>query len=177
MGPSYVPHHHLLSLGDCPNAEHAYAFLLADRHGHLHPLVVPLLKCQARKTLRQTIRCPTLSLPPPDGPSILVSVDYFGSQPITPWGNAYIIIFTDRLAAALTCTPRPRSNSPHQAPPPSSSITKSSLGMPRYPPFRQWPPVFLQTLPRPLRAPRHPQDHRQRLPSMHNVVANASIMR
>ena len=56
------------------------------------------LKCQARKTSRQTIRWPTLSLPLPNGPGILVSVDYFGPLPLTPRGNAYILLFTDRFS-------------------------------------------------------------------------------
>ena len=56
------------------------------------------LKCQARKTSRQTIRWPTLCLPQPNGPGILISVDYFGPLPITPRGNTYILLFTDRFS-------------------------------------------------------------------------------
>ena len=56
------------------------------------------LKCQARKTSRQTIRWPTLSFSLPNGPGILVSVDYFGSLPIAPRGNACILLFTDRFS-------------------------------------------------------------------------------
>ena len=56
------------------------------------------LKCQARKTSRQTIRWPTLSLPLPNSPGITVSVDYFGPLPLTPRGNAYILLFTDRFS-------------------------------------------------------------------------------
>ena len=41
------------------------------------------LKCQARKTSRQTIRWPTLSLPLPNSPGITVSVDYFGPLPLS----------------------------------------------------------------------------------------------
>ena len=44
------------------------------------------LKCQVRKTSRQTIRWPTLSIPLPNGPGISVSVDYFGPLPITAQG-------------------------------------------------------------------------------------------
>ena len=55
------------------------------------------VKCQERKTSRQTIRWPALSLPLPNGPGILVSVDYFGPLPLTPWGNAYILLFTDHF--------------------------------------------------------------------------------
>ena len=56
------------------------------------------LKCQARKTSRQTIRRPTLSIPRPNGPGISVSVDYFGPLPITAQGNPYILLFTDRFS-------------------------------------------------------------------------------
>ena len=52
------------------------------------------LKFQASKTSRQTIRSPILSLPLPNGPGILVSVDYFEPLPITTRGNVYILLFT-----------------------------------------------------------------------------------
>ena len=55
-------------------------------------------KCQARKTSRQTISWPIISPPLPNGPGILVSVHYFGPLPITPRGNVYILIFTDRFS-------------------------------------------------------------------------------
>ena len=56
------------------------------------------LKCQARKTTRQTIRWPTLSIPLPNSPGISVSVDYFGPLPITARVNSYILLLTDRLS-------------------------------------------------------------------------------
>ena len=56
------------------------------------------LKCQARKTSRQTVRWPTLTIPLPNGPGISVSVDYFGPLPITARGNSYILLFTDRFS-------------------------------------------------------------------------------
>ena len=56
------------------------------------------LMCQARKTSRQTIRWPILSLPLPNGPGITVSVDYFGPLPLTPRGNVHILLFTDRFS-------------------------------------------------------------------------------
>ncbi len=56
------------------------------------------LTCQARKTSRQTIRWPILSLPLPNGPGIAVSVDYFGPLPLTPRGNVHILLFTDRFS-------------------------------------------------------------------------------
>ena len=34
----------------------------------------------------------------PNGPGILVIVDYFGPLPLTPRGNAHIIVFTDRFS-------------------------------------------------------------------------------
>ena len=56
------------------------------------------LKCQARKSSRQTIRWPTLSIPLPNGPGISVSVDYCGPLPITARGKSYILLFTDRFS-------------------------------------------------------------------------------
>ena len=56
------------------------------------------LKCQARKTSRQTIRRPTLSVPLPNSPGISVSVDYFRTLPTTARGNSYVLIFTDRFS-------------------------------------------------------------------------------
>ena len=56
------------------------------------------LKCKARKTSRQTIRWPTLSIPLPNSPGISVSIDYFGPLPITARGNSYILLFTDRFS-------------------------------------------------------------------------------
>ena len=55
-------------------------------------------KYQACKTSRQTIRWPTLSLRLPNGPGILVSVDYFGPLPSTPRGKSHIPLFTDRFS-------------------------------------------------------------------------------
>ena len=37
-------------------------------------------------------------MPLPNGPGILVSVDYFGPLPTTPRGNSYILLFTDRFS-------------------------------------------------------------------------------
>ena len=53
------------------------------------------LKCQARKTPRPTVRWPVISIP---GPGIAVSVDYFGPLLVTPRGNTYILLFTDRCS-------------------------------------------------------------------------------
>ena len=56
------------------------------------------LKCHARKTSRLTVRWTIISTPLPEGPGIAVSVDYFGTLPVTPRGNTYILLFTDRLS-------------------------------------------------------------------------------
>ena len=56
------------------------------------------LMCQARKTSRQTVRWPVISLALPNGPGVLVSYDYFGPLPLTPSGNRYILLFTDRFS-------------------------------------------------------------------------------
>ena len=56
------------------------------------------LKCQARKTSRQTVCWPVLPIPLPNSPGVSVSVDYFGSLPTTARGNSYIRLFTDRFS-------------------------------------------------------------------------------
>ena len=56
------------------------------------------LQCQARKSSRQTVRWPILSLPLPSGPGVTVNVDYFGPVPVTPRGKSYILLFTDRFS-------------------------------------------------------------------------------
>ena len=56
------------------------------------------LKCQARKTSRQTVRWPILSIPLPNSPGVTASVDHFGPLPITARGNSYIRLFTDRFS-------------------------------------------------------------------------------
>ena len=56
------------------------------------------LKCQARKTSRLTVRWPIISMTLPERSGIAVSVDYFGSLPVTLRGNTYIQLFTDRFS-------------------------------------------------------------------------------
>ena len=56
------------------------------------------LQYQARKSSRQTVRWPILSLPLPSGPGIAISADCFGSLPVTPKGNSYILLFNDRYS-------------------------------------------------------------------------------
>ena len=56
------------------------------------------LKCQARQTGRLTVRWLIITMPLPEGPVIAVSVDYFGPLSVTPQGNTYILLFTDRFS-------------------------------------------------------------------------------
>ena len=37
-------------------------------------------------------------MPLPEGPDVAVSVDYFGSLPVTPRLTIYILLFTDRFS-------------------------------------------------------------------------------
>ena len=63
------------------------------------------LKCQARKTPRQTVRWPTLSLPLPNGPGEVVSCDYFGPLPLTPRGNLHMLAYSDRFSRHIALYP------------------------------------------------------------------------
>ena len=58
------------------------------------------LKCQVRKTPRLTVRWPVISIPLPPGPGIATSVDNVGPLPlpVTPRGNTYIFLVTDRFS-------------------------------------------------------------------------------
>ena len=56
------------------------------------------LQCQARNPSRQTVGWSILFLPLPSGPGVAVSVDYLAPLPVTPRGNSYITLFTDRLS-------------------------------------------------------------------------------
>ena len=56
------------------------------------------LKYQARKTSRQTVSWPVLSIPLPNSPGVAISVDYFGFLPTTARGNSCILLFTDRFS-------------------------------------------------------------------------------
>ena len=56
------------------------------------------VKCQTRKTPRLTIRWPIISMPLPEGPGVAIRVDYFGPLPVTPRGNTYILLITDRFS-------------------------------------------------------------------------------
>ena len=56
------------------------------------------LKCPRWKTPRLTVRWPATTMPLPEGPDVAVSVDYFGPLQVTPRGNNYILLFTDRFS-------------------------------------------------------------------------------
>ena len=56
------------------------------------------LKSQARKTPQMTVRWPIIFMPLPEGPGIAINVDYFGPLPVTPRGNTYISLITDRFS-------------------------------------------------------------------------------
>ena len=56
------------------------------------------LKCQERKTSRQTVWWPTTTMPSPEGSGIAVSVDYFSPLLVMTRGNTCILLFTDRFS-------------------------------------------------------------------------------
>ena len=61
--------HRFLSLGTARTLRNARTFLLVDRYEHLHPAVWlrNCLKYRARKTSRQTVRWPIITMPLPEG--------------------------------------------------------------------------------------------------------------
>ena len=63
------------------------------------------LKGQGRKTSRLTVRRPIISMPLLEGPGIAINVDYFGPLPVTPRGNTYILLFTDRFSRSTDLFP------------------------------------------------------------------------
>ena len=73
----------------------------------------------------------------PEGPGIVVSVDYFGPLPVTPRGNTYILLFTDRFSRradkyAVTAAEFTAEGTTN------IRINQHTLG--------QWPPVLLKAL-------------------------------
>ena len=44
-------------------------------------------------------------MPLPEGPGVAVSVGYFGLLPVTPRGNTYILLFTDRFSRRADMLP------------------------------------------------------------------------
>ena len=55
------------------------------------------LKCQARNTPWLTVRWPTSSMPLPEAPAVAISVNCVGPLLVTPRGNIYILLITDRF--------------------------------------------------------------------------------
>ena len=51
--------------------------------------------CQARKSTRQTVRWPLISLPLPSRPGQMVSFDLLGPLPVTAKGNEYVFLVVD----------------------------------------------------------------------------------
>ena len=94
------------------------------------------LQCQARKSSRQTVRWPILSLPLPSGPGVAVSVDDFGPLLVTPLRNSYILLSRVDSALAQTCTPSLLRNSRLRAPPISWSTSIYLFGVSGQPPLR-----------------------------------------
>lgn len=56
------------------------------------------LKCQARKTSRNTVYWPIYSVPLPSDHGVAVSVEYFRPLLTTPPGNSYNPLFADRFS-------------------------------------------------------------------------------
>ena len=56
------------------------------------------LKRQGRKTPRLIVRWPIISMLLPEGPGVAISVYYIGPLPVTPRGNTYILLITDRFS-------------------------------------------------------------------------------
>ena len=50
------------------------------------------------ETSRLTVRRPILSMPLPEGPGVSISVKYDGHIPLTPQGDTYFFLITDRYS-------------------------------------------------------------------------------
>ena len=80
-------------------------------------------------------------MPLPEGPGISISVDCFGPHLVTPRGNNYILLATDRFSrradmfAVTTAEYTAQSTA-------NILVNKSSLGMPTHYPLEQRPPVL-----------------------------------
>ena len=97
---------------------HAGAVLLVDRYERVHPVVAsPLLEVPSGETPRLTVRWPIISMPPPEGPGIAISVDYIGPLPVKPQGNTYILLITDVSVVGPICSPSLSPRSPLKARP------------------------------------------------------------
>lgn len=82
------------------------------------------LKCQARKPRGMLVRWLTVSIPLPEGPGIVVSVDCLGPLPVTPCGNTNTLLFTDRFRRRAVMFTVAQPSSPLKAP-----LTLSSTGI------------------------------------------------
>ena len=63
------------------------------------------LTFQARKTPWLTVRWPIITMTLPECPGVAVKVGYFGPLPVTPRGNTYILLFTDRFSCRADMFP------------------------------------------------------------------------
>ena len=88
----FSPWHHA-------HTEHAGAVSLLNRHECLHPLVAsPLFEVSSAEN--PAADCPLADHlhALPEGPGVVVSVDFFGPLPVTPRGNTYVMLITDRFS-------------------------------------------------------------------------------
>ena len=102
-------------------------------------------KCRARKTSQLTVRQPIMPMPLPEGPDNAVSIEYVGHLSVTPRGNTYILLFTDRFSRrpdmfAVTAAKFAAGETDGI----SINLRYSPLGMPSQYTPGQWPPRFLK---------------------------------
>ena len=72
---------------------------MLDWHECVHPVVASLLlEVPSTETPRLSVRWPIISMLLSEGPSVVVSVDFFGPLPVTPRGSTYILLFTNRFS-------------------------------------------------------------------------------
>lgn len=72
------------------------------------------LQCQSRKTLRPSVWWPILSITLPPQTGVGISVAFFRPLPLTPRGNAYILLLTDHFSRTHARTLRQMRNSPRK---------------------------------------------------------------
>ena len=86
-------------LGHHAHIGHDGVVILVDRHERVHPVVASaLFKVPSAQNL--TTDCPLANHlhASPGSPGIAISVGYFGPLPVTPGGNTYILLITDRFS-------------------------------------------------------------------------------
>ena len=99
VGSALIPRNHLISRGRFSDTQHAYALLVLDPHGHLHPLVAPPLpQAPGAQDIapNKYLAYPFLSAT--ERPQLPRQRRLFGPLPTTPQGNYYILLFTDRFS-------------------------------------------------------------------------------